>query len=167
MGFSIAFTCHLLSFVSAHILSKCTRMPFVCQSYVLVCHLYVTRMYSYVIRMSFACPRMSSVCHSYVLVCHPYVTHIYSYVNRMSLVSTRMSSVCHSYVVLPWTVPRKPFRWVKFHALFFLSAKAIFYHLLHFQLVWVVFSGLCLFPNLMGRGARAKKNLLISHKALS
>ena len=63
----------------------CTRMSFVCHSFVL----------------------MSSVCHSYVLVYHPYVTHIYShvtlmysYVIGMSLVCTRMSSVCHSYVLV-------------------------------------------------------------------
>ena len=111
-----------MSFACAHTLSICTRMPFVCQSYVLVvcclyvtrmysissvcqsyvlvCHLYVTRMYSYVIRMSLVRTRMSSVCHSYVLICHPYVTCIYSYVIRMSLVQIRMSSACHSYVLV-------------------------------------------------------------------
>ena len=108
-----------MSFACAHTLSICTRMPFVCQSYVLVvcrlyvtrmysissvchsyvlvCHLYVTRMYSYVIRMSLVCTRMSSVCHSHVLVCHPCVTRMYSCVIRMLLVYTCMSSVCHSY----------------------------------------------------------------------
>ena len=91
----------------------CTRMSFVCHSFVLmssVCHSYVvvyhpyvthiywhaTLMYLYAIGMSLVCTRMPSVCHSYVLVCHachsyilvchPYVTHMYSYVIRMSLV---------------------------------------------------------------------------------
>ena len=90
-----------MSFACAHTLSICTRMPFVCQSYVLfVCHLYVTLMYSYLIRMSLVRTRMSPVCHSYVLVCHRYVTRMYSYVIRMSLACTRMSSVCHSYVLV-------------------------------------------------------------------
>ena len=78
-----------MSFVCAHILSICTRISFVCQSYALVFHPYVTRS-----------NRMSSACHSYVLVCHPYVTRMYSYVIRMSLVCTCMSFVCHSYILL-------------------------------------------------------------------
>ena len=78
-----------MSFVFAHILSICTRMPFV-----------ISRMYSYVICMSLVCTRMPSLCHSYVLVCHPCFTRMYSYVIRMSLVCTRMSSVCHSYVLV-------------------------------------------------------------------
>ena len=109
----------------------CTRMSFVCHSFVLmssVCHSYVvvyhpyvthiywhaTLMYLYAIGMSLVCTRMSSVCHSYVLVCHPYVTRMYSYamhvtrmylyVIRMSLICTRMSPVCHWYVVLPCTI---------------------------------------------------------------
>ena len=57
----------------------CTRISFICHSYVLVCHLYVTRMYSYVIRMSLVCTRMPFLCHSYVLVCHPYVTRMWFY----------------------------------------------------------------------------------------
>ena len=73
----------------ACILSIYTRMPFVCQSYVLVRHLYVTSMYLYVM-----------LCHLYVLVCHPYVTSMYSYVIRVSLVSTHMPSVCHSHVLV-------------------------------------------------------------------
>ena len=108
------FLCHshviCMPFVCAHILSICTCMTFVCQSYVLVCHLYVTRMYSYVRRMSLVCSCMSSICKSNVLVCQPYVTCMYSYVIPMSLVCTRMSFVCYSYVlvrhlyvVLPWT----------------------------------------------------------------
>ena len=74
----------------------CTRMPFVCDSYVLVYHPYVTRLYSYVIRMSLVC----TLCLPYVPVCHLYVTCMYSYVIRMSLICTRMSSVCHSYVLV-------------------------------------------------------------------
>ena len=110
-----------MSLVCARILSIFTRMPFVCQSYVLVYHLYVTRMYLYVmvchlyillyqpyvtriysclIRMSLVYSRMSFVCHSYVFVHHSYVTRMYSYVIRMSLVCTRMSFVCHSYVLV-------------------------------------------------------------------
>ena len=52
----------------------CTRMSFICDSYVLVCDPCVTRMHSYGICMSLVCTRISSVCHSYVLVCHPCVT---------------------------------------------------------------------------------------------
>ena len=66
----------------------CTRMLFVCHSYVLICHPYVTRMYSYVTRMSLACTHMSPYV-TYVLICHPYVTRMYSYV-----------TVCHSYVLI-------------------------------------------------------------------
>ena len=66
----------------------CTRMSF-------VCHSYVIRMYSYGTRMSSVCTRMSFVCHSYVLACHSYVT--------------RMSFVCQSYVFLPWTIGKARF----------------------------------------------------------
>ena len=52
-------------FVCVYILSVCTRMSFVC--------------HSYVIRMSLVCTRMSSVCHLYVLSCHPYVTRMWFY----------------------------------------------------------------------------------------
>ena len=100
--YSLLFHSHVIcmSFVWAHILSICTRMPFVCQSCVLICHLYVTRMYSNVIRMSLICTPVTFVCHSYVLGCHPYVTRMYSYVIRISLVCTHMPSVCHSYVLI-------------------------------------------------------------------
>ena len=54
----------------------CTRMSFLCHSYVLECRSYVTCMYSYVIRMSFVCTLMLSVCNSYVFVCHSYVTRM-------------------------------------------------------------------------------------------
>ena len=98
----------------------CSRMSFICHSYVLVCHPlchsyalvwhpYVIRMYSFVICMSLVCTRLSFVCHSYVLVCHSYVTSVYSYVIRMWLICTPMSFacpsyvlVCHSYVIRLW-----------------------------------------------------------------
>ena len=80
----------------------CTRMPF-------VCHSYVTRMYSYVILISLVCTHMLFVCHSYVFVNHLYscaigmslvCTRMSSVCTRMSLVCTRMSPVCHSYVLV-------------------------------------------------------------------
>ena len=88
--YGLIFLCHShvirMSFACACILPIFTRIPFVCQSYVMVCHLHVTRMYSYVtrmylyvIRMSTVCTGMSSICHLYVLVCHPYVTHLWFY----------------------------------------------------------------------------------------
>ena len=101
----MSFVCHLYAIrMYSYVIRVslvCTRMSYVCHSYVLVCHPYVTRIHSYVIRMSLVFTRMSSVCHSYVIrmslvcthmspVCNPYVT--------------RMSSVCHSSVVLPWTL---------------------------------------------------------------
>ena len=87
----------------------CTRMSFVCESYVLVirmslactrvssvCHSYVLVCNS----MSLVCTRMSFACHSFVLIVHPYITFMYSYVVCMSLVCTRISSLCHSYVLV-------------------------------------------------------------------
>ena len=79
-----------MSLVYARILSKCTRMPFVCQSYALVYDLYVTIMYLRVM-----------VCHSHLLVHHPYVSLVYSCMSFVChLLCFRTSFVYHSYVLV-------------------------------------------------------------------
>ena len=63
------FTCHLYVI---RMLFLCTRLSFICHSYVIVCHLYA-------IRMSVECARRSFACHSNMLVCHSYVTCLWFY----------------------------------------------------------------------------------------
>ena len=71
------FICHLYAN------RMCTRMPF-------LCHSYVTRKHSYAIHMSFLCHSYANLMYSYVR--HSYVTHMHSYIIRVSL-------ACHSYVI--------------------------------------------------------------------
>ena len=52
------FTCHPYVI---RMLFLCTRLSFICHSYVIVCHLYA-------IRMSLECARRSFACHSNMLV---------------------------------------------------------------------------------------------------